>query len=173
MFNFGLLMVDMSWHVKTHPHYRQKSLGYIIDKIEKLLLIKRFNAYSFLQLGIVVHYLCDFCCNAHMSGSIGSIPYHVKYEYDLQKYLLENFEVFKKRFQNKSSNINVTISSLSSIKTSIGNRLHTYMKGEASYLWDITQCIEISSIVCSAVFNYNTNLSNNFGYSRDPLELSQ
>ena len=37
MFNFGLIMIDQFWHVKTHPHYMQKSLGYINEKIEKLL----------------------------------------------------------------------------------------------------------------------------------------
>lgn len=32
MFNFGLIMVDQSWHVKTHPHYMKKSLSYINKK---------------------------------------------------------------------------------------------------------------------------------------------
>ena len=32
MFNFGLVMVDQSWLVKTHPHYMQKSLEYITKK---------------------------------------------------------------------------------------------------------------------------------------------
>ena len=42
MFNFGLVMVDQSWLVKTHPHYMQKSLEYINEKIEELLSIKKF-----------------------------------------------------------------------------------------------------------------------------------
>ena len=55
MFNFGLVMVDQSWLVTTHPHYRQTSLEYITEKINKLLSVKKFNAYHSMQLGIVIH----------------------------------------------------------------------------------------------------------------------
>ncbi|SFD31207.1 zinc dependent phospholipase C family protein [Clostridium uliginosum] len=155
MFNFGLVMIDQSWHVKTHPHYMQKSLGYINEKIEKLLSVKKFNGYYSMQLGIVVHYICDFCCYSHISGSIGNIPYHLKYERDFQKYLFKNFDILKNQFQNNSNNIHFTLNSISSIKTLIEDTLSNYVKGEASYLWDITHCVELSSIVCSAVFNFN------------------
>ena len=155
MFNFGLVMIDQSWHVKTHPHYKQKSLGYINKKIEKLLSIKKFNVYSSIQLGIVVHYLCDFCCYAHISGSIGNIPYHMRYERGLQTYLLKNYDTLKHEFNNNSDIMYLTLDSISSIKASIENTLLNYTRGDASYLWDITQCVEISSIVCSAVFNFN------------------
>lgn len=158
MFNFGLVMVDLSWHVKTHPHYMQKSFKYAIEKIEELLSVKRFNGYHSMQLGIVIHYLCDFCCNAHISGSVGNIPYHIKYERELQKYLLDNFDNLRKYFDKRSNNKGRILSSLSSIKESIENILENYMKGKASYLLDIKQCVEITSIVCSNVFNYNASL---------------
>ena len=172
MFNFGLVMVDQSWLIKTHPHYMQKSLGYIHEKIEELFSIKKFNAYYSMQLGIIVHYLCDFCCNSHISGSIGNVSYHIKYEYELQKYLLENFDIFKNRFQDNSNNMNFTLSNISSLKTLIKNKLLDYTKGEPSYLWDIRHCVEISSIVCYAIFNFNLNFSNNIEYSRKQFQLS-
>lgn len=162
MFNFGLVMVDQSWHVKTHPHYMQKSLGYIIEKIEKLLSIKKFNAYSSMQLGVVVHYLCDFCCHSHISGSIGNIPYHIKYERDLQRYLFKNYDILNYNLNNEqTNNIKSTIESISSLKVLIKDILCSYAKGEPSYLWDITQCLKIISIVCFTVFNLNLNLSHN------------
>lgn len=170
MFNFGLVMVDQSWLVTTHPHYMQKSLDYINKKIEKLFSIKKFNAYHSMQLGLIVHYLCDFCCNSHISGSIGDISYHLKYERELQKYLFRNFDIFKHQIHNKANNINTTLHSISSIKTSIDNILRNYAKGDASYSWDITKCVEISSFVCSAIFNFN--LSNNIHYSKKQLHLS-
>ena len=172
MFNFGLVMVDQSWLIKTHPHYMQKSLEYIHEKIEELLSIKKFNAYYSMQLGIIVHYLCDFCCNSHISGSIGNISYHLKYERELQKYLFKNFDIFKNQFQNNLNNMNFTLNNISSLKTLIKNTLLKYTKGEASYLWDITHCVEISSIVCSAVFNFNLNFSNNIIYSKKQFQLS-
>lgn len=169
MFNFGLVMVDQSWHVKTHPHYMQKSLKYVIEKIEKLLSIKRFNTYSSMQLGIVVHYLCDFCCNAHISGSVGNIPYHLKYERDLQKYLLDNYDTLREHLK-KTLNKNTILDGLVSIKASIENILDNYMKGEASYLFDIKQCVEITSMVCSNVFDYNLSLSENIALQGGQLQ---
>jgi len=172
MFNFGLVMVDQSWLIKTHPHYMQKSLGYIHEKIEELFSIKKFNAYYSMQLGIIVHYLCDFCCNSHISGSIGNISYHLKYERELQKYLFKNFDILKNQFKNNSNNMNFTFNNIYSIKTLIKDKLLSYTKGQASYLWDITHCVEISSIVCSAVFSFNLNFSHNNNYSKKQFQLS-
>lgn len=171
MFNFGLIMVDQSWHIKTHPHYMQKSLGYIIKKIEKLLLVKKFNAYFSMQLGVVVHYLCDFCCHSHISGSIGNIPYHIKYERDLQRYLLKNYNILNDDLNNSINNIKFTLESISSFKILIEDILDSYVKGEPSYLWDITQCIKIIAIVCSAVFNLNLDSADNIEKSSPKLQI--
>lgn len=168
MFNFGLVMVDQSWLVTTHPHYVQKSLEYINKKIEKLLSIEKFNAYHSLQLGIVIHYLCDFCCNSHITGSIGNVSYHIKYERDLQKYLLENFDALKTQIHNKSNNINSKLHNLASIKASIDKTLFNYIKGEASLHWDVKHCVEISSFVCTAIFNS----SNILVARKEQLQLS-
>ncbi|AQR94172.1 zinc dependent phospholipase C family protein [Clostridium saccharoperbutylacetonicum] len=153
MFNFGLIMVDQSWHVKTHPHYMEKSLSYINKKIEKLISVKKFDAFSSLQLGIVVHYLCDFCCHSHISGSIGNIPSHLKYERELQKYLLNNFDKLRNQFHSKTSSLN--LNNLSTLKASIDAILSNYSKGQASYFWDIKHCFELTFLVCSSVFNLN------------------
>ncbi|WP_051560466.1 zinc dependent phospholipase C family protein [Clostridium beijerinckii] len=166
MFNFGLVMVDQSWHVKTHPHYRQKSFKYVIEKIEELLSVKRFNGYYSMQLGIVIHYLCDFCCNAHISGSIGNITNHIKYERELQRYLLNNFDNLRNYFIKTEDNKNRIFNSLASIKESIENILEDYMKGKASYLLDIKQCVKITSVVCYNVFAYNESLSRNISVSQ-------
>ena len=171
MFNFGLVMVDQSWHVKTHPHYMQKSLKYVTEKIEKLLSVKRFNAYYSMQLGIVVHYLCDFCCNAHISGSVGNIPYHLKYERNLQRYLLDNYDTLKDHFNKPLNNKSRILNSLALIKASIENILDNYMKGDASYLLDIKQCIEITSMVCSNVFDFNLSLSENIAFSAKQFQI--
>jgi len=171
MFNFGLVMVDQSWLVKTHPHYMQKSLEYINKKIEMLLSVKKFNAYYSMQLGIVIHYLCDFCCNSHISSSIGNISYHLKYERELQKYLFNNFDIFKNRIHNKSNNLNLTFHNISSIKTSIDNTLRNYIKGDSSYFWDIKHCVQISAFVCSTIFNFNINLLNSIEYSKKEFQL--
>ncbi|GAA0076021.1 hypothetical protein UT300005_03990 [Clostridium sp. CTA-5] len=165
MFNFGLVMVDQSWHVKTHPHYRQKSLSYVLEKIENLTSVKTFNAYSSMQLGIVVHYLCDFCCNAHILGSMGNISYHLKYERDLQSYLLENYDDLKDHFSSSLNNKSSIRNGIGSIKALIEKMLDNYTKGDASYLLDIKQCVEITFMVCSNVFDLNLSLLKNIKYT--------
>lgn len=161
MFNFGLVMVDQSWLVKTHPHYMQKSLKYVIKKLEELLLVKRFNGYSSMQLGIVVHYLCDFCCNAHISGAVGNISYHLKYERELQRYLMDNYDMLRDYFNKTLNNKKHILNNIACLKASIEKILDNYMKGDASFILDIKKCVEITSIVCSNVFALNLSLSNN------------
>ncbi|GKX65974.1 zinc dependent phospholipase C family protein [Inconstantimicrobium mannanitabidum] len=156
MFNFGLVMIDQSWHVKTHPHYMQKSLSYINEKIKKLST-QNLNTYNSMQLGIIVHYLCDFCCKPHKSGAAGNVVYHIKYEHDLQKYLLNNFDLIKNQVINDSSYSSLPISNFSSLKDNIDTILSDYINGEESYLWDILNSIKISSLVCSYIFNTSAN----------------
>lgn len=170
MFKFGLVMVDQSWHVKIHPHYRQKSFNYVLEKIEKLISIKKFNAYSSMQLGIVVHYLCDFCCNAHISGSLGNIQYHLKYERNLQKYLFDNYDALKHKFSNSLNNKRISVNSLTQIKILIENILDNYIKGDASYLLDIKHCVEVTSMVCFNVFNMNLGCGKNIKYSEKQFQ---
>jgi len=171
MFNFGLVMIDQSWQVITHPHYMKKSQAYVLEKIEKLLSVKRFNGYYSMQLGIVVHYLCDFCCNAHITGSVGDIPYHLKYESDLQRYLLDNYDILGEYFNKPLNDKSHILNSHASIKVSIENILDNYMKGDASYLLDIKQCIEITSMVCSNVFDFNVSLSRNVAFQAKQFQI--
>lgn len=170
MFNFGLVMIDNSWHVKTHPHYMQKSLKYVIEKIEELLSVKKFNGYYSMQLGIVIHYLCDFFCNAHITGSVGNILKHLKYERELQRYLLDNYETLRNYFYNHSNNKIKILSGVASIKTSIENSLDSYVKNKASYLLDIKQCTEITSMVCSSIFELNVSILRNTTISARQLQ---
>jgi hypothetical protein len=162
MFNFGLIMVDQSWLVKTHPHFAQKSLSYIQNKIKSLLLNTKFNAYSSMQLGVVIHYLCDFCCFVHKDGTIGNINEHLKYERNLQKHLLNNFSKLKEKYVHKYCNHNILSSNLSEINNFINTKLLKYRQGDMSYDWDIENCIELSSTVCSLILSLNKeNISQN------------
>lgn len=169
MFNFGLVMVDQSWLVTTHPHYMQKSFDYINKKIEKLIKLKKFNAYSSIQLGIVVHYLCDFCCNAHITGSIGDINYHLKYERELQKYLLENFDSIIRKLQLPQCTNNSNIHDISSLSSSLKDILLEYNQGEPSFHLDISKCAEIGYVVCHNIFSFiYSNSTQNIKQAIDP-----
>ncbi|MBK1813264.1 zinc dependent phospholipase C family protein [Clostridium sp. YIM B02505] len=171
MFNFGLVIIDQCWHVKTHPHYMQKSIGYINNKIEKLITINKFNLYTSMQLGIVAHYLCDFCCNAHISGGVGNISLHLKYERNLQKYLFENYDLINEYIGEISEELKGKIESMSSLKELLQSKLTEYMQGEASYLWDITQSIEIVSLVCFMIFELKNSTNDNYNCNNRKFNL--
>lgn len=163
MFNFGLVMIDQSWHVKTHPHYMQKSFDYITKKIDELSLIDQFNGYYSMQLGIVVHYLCDFCCYAHITGSIGNVRFHLDYERKIQRYLLENYPALLNELNKSNLSANV-----SDIKSSLVRVLEEYKNGSHSYFWDIKKCTEASYILCYNIFNIvSLNSSNTLDITLD------
>lgn len=173
MFYFGIVIIDQCWHVKTHPHYMQKSIGYINNKIDMLASIKKFNLYYSMQLGIVVHYLCDFCCNAHISGGVGNIPLHLKYERDLQKYLLENYDLLKEHIGEISEESEGKIGTMNSLKELLHGKLTEYVQGEASYFWDITQSVEIVALVCFRIFELKNCTKENYKYNDRKVQITE
>ena len=141
---------DFSRLPYTNPHFHKKSFKYVEDKLEKLINKRKFNAYNSLQFGIIIHYLCDFCCYSHISGGIGDVGDHIIYERKIQKYLLDNISKISKMIVSKSYN------NTQELKKFINSQIAKYKEGKHSFMWDIENSIEISSIVCSAVFDkYN------------------
>ena len=150
MFYIGTIIADCSWLPYTNPHFHKKSFKYVEDKLEKLINKRKFNAYNSLQFGIIIHYLCDFCCYSHISGGIGDVGDHIIYERKIQKYLLHNISKISKMIVSKSYN------NTQELKKFINSQIAKYKEGKHSFMWDIENSIEISSIVCSAVFDkYN------------------
>lgn len=95
MFYFGTILADCCWLAYTNPHFYKKSDKYVEEKLDDLLETKEFNWYNSLQLGIIIHYLCDFCCYSHITDSIGNVNEHMAYERKIQKYLLNNIKNLK------------------------------------------------------------------------------
>ena len=130
----------------TNPHFYKKSDKYVEEKLDDLLETKEFNWYNSLQLGIIIHYLCDFCCYSHITDSIGNVNEHMAYERKIQKYLLNNIKNLKtpKRKTNKKT--------IKELKSRIKSQILKYRKGKHCFRWDIQNCIEMSSDVCEVIF---------------------
>ena len=107
-FYLGTILPDLIASYKVHPHYFEESSEYVYSKIEKISNSGKLNIFNSIRAGIVVHYLCDFCCHAHIRGNFDSLRKHLKYENDLEKFILEeeNSEVaMDNNINTESSNI--------------------------------------------------------------------
>lgn len=146
MFYLGTILADCCWLPYTNPHFYKKSNGYVEKKLDSLLNKKKFSAYDSLQFGIIIHYICDFCCHSHITGGIGNAVDHVVYERKIQKYLLNNISKMSEMIKT-----NVCHNTME-IKDMISRHVSKYKNGSHSFKWDIDNCIEICTNVCDSVF---------------------
>ncbi len=146
MFYLGTIIADCCWLAYTNPHFYKKSDKYIEKKLDNLLEKEKLNAYNSLQLGIIIHYLCDFCCYSHINDSIGNVNEHMVYERGIQKYLLSNLKSFKIPGGKKNKK------KFKDLKAIISTQVFKYRKGKHSFKWDIQNSVEMSSYVCEEVF---------------------
>ena len=147
MFYLGTIIADCCWLPYTNPHFHSKSFNYVEKKLDYLFETRKCNAYTSLQLGIIIHYLCDFCCYSHISGGIGNVNEHLLYERKIQKYLLNNLSNLHNKIKG-----NNPIKSINNLKDIIKINLSKYKKGAPSFSWDIDNSIQISSLVCLSFF---------------------
>ena len=155
LFYFGTILADCCHLPFTNPHYIDSSYSFIKDKIKKISKKKSFTYYDSLELGIIIHYICDFCCYSHITGGIGNPNKHMLYERQIQRYLLKNINSFNKNFNisslYKDENSNTTSKVRQLIKF-VCYQLNIYRKGNHSFQWDIVNSIIISSKVLETLF---------------------
>ena len=146
MFYLGTIMADCCWLPYTNPHFHKKSRNYVEKKLDSLLKKTKFSLYDSLQFGIIIHYICDFCCHVHSTGGIGNAVDHVMYERRIQKYLLSNISKISDKIKIKACK------NTQDIKDMITRQVIKYKNGSQSFMWDIDNCIEICTNVCDSVF---------------------
>ncbi|MEA4887940.1 MAG: zinc dependent phospholipase C family protein [Clostridiaceae bacterium] len=84
-FKLANILPDYTHYTVVHPHFASYSLNYIKKQIDELMQ-KRFAAHEMpdrrfiLRLGRITHYLCDFFCQVHADGKMGSPREHYRYE---------------------------------------------------------------------------------------------
>ena len=158
-FYLGTILPDLIASYKVHPHYFEESSDYIYSKIEKISNSGKLNIFNSIRAGIVVHYLCDFCCHAHIRGNFDSLRKHLKYENDLEKFILEeeNSEVaMDNNINTESSNI---LYGPKTLNYYIIEQIKSYRLGAPSYMWDYKNATELCSTVFNSLFNLCTSYS--------------
>lgn len=158
-FYLGTILPDLIVSYKVHPHYFEESSEYVYSKIEKISNSGKLNIFNSIRAGIVVHYLCDFCCHAHIRGNFDSLRKHLKYENDLEKFILEeeNSEVaMDNNINTESSNI---LYGPKTLNYYIIEQIKSYRLGAPSYMWDYKNATELCSTVFNSLFNLCTSYS--------------
>ena len=158
-FYLGTILPDLIASYKVHPHYFEESSEYVYSKIEKISNSGKLNIFNSIRAGIVVHYLCDFCCHAHIRGNFDSLRKHLKYENDLEKFILEeeNSELaMDNNINTESSNI---LYGPKTLNYYIIEQIKSYRLGAPSYMWDYKNATELCSTVFNSLFNLCTSYS--------------
>lgn len=145
-FYLGVILADMSWLSKTHPHYASRSLDYIQNKIHQLMN-KKLNAYHSMQFGIIMHYLCDFCCVAHQSHSVGNLKAHISYERALAAYMNEHIQHFIQ------PNSTIASPNADHFNYFLENHLKAYRKHQESYHWDLHMATQLGTTFCHTILS--------------------
>lgn len=91
-FKYGCMKPDIDKKLRSIPHYCDKSLDFVQELVEKLSVQKLSDTAPIsreytINLGVVVHYVCDYFCFAHNSPQYDSLLLHFIYESRLAKML--------------------------------------------------------------------------------------
>ncbi|MHB8127519.1 MAG: zinc dependent phospholipase C family protein [Mobilitalea sp.] len=95
-FYIGSILPDLKLSFLTKKHNIDETFDTLIDEIKKITveydINKGINGYYARHLGVITHYLSDYCTYPHNSIFEGSITKHVYYEKELKFSLKEYFE---------------------------------------------------------------------------------
>lgn len=86
-FLFGNILPDLSAKYDVHPHFLDASMDFVLGRAAALYGgedEKRLNSFVFAKdIGVVTHYLSDFCCYAHTGRFEGDMKQHHWYEWQM------------------------------------------------------------------------------------------
>lgn len=95
-FYIGSILPDLKPSFLTKRHTIDETFGTLMDEIRKITvdydINKGINCYYARHLGVITHYLSDYCTFPHNSIFEGSISKHMSYEKELKLMLKEYIE---------------------------------------------------------------------------------
>jgi len=92
-FYFGSILPDLKPSFFTKRHTIEETFHDLIVEIKKITVDydvnKGINGYFARHLGVITHYLSDYCTFPHNSNFEGNMREHIQYEKELKEYLKE------------------------------------------------------------------------------------
>lgn len=174
---WGSVCPDVLPYYKLIRHYQNESIDYISNEISNLIYFCRYAKLeknnnpillNFLskKLGIISHYLSDYCCypHAYRLTFFNDMKAHIKYESDLNLYVMANKineENYSSVIMEKDLNLfeNVDKKLRLRVKNYIENAIDEYKKMPIAYETDMNFALDLSSkiayFVIESILAYN------------------
>lgn len=154
-FYIGSILPDIKPSFITKRHNIDETFEILIDEIKKITvdydINKGINGYYARHLGVITHYLSDYCTFPHNTIFEGSMTEHVMYEKELKdslKEYLEREDVIKERKQME------THQSVEDIIHFIKRTHQEYLNAIKAVKEDIQYIIEICFKVVDAILAF-------------------
>lgn len=154
-FYIGSILPDIKPSFLTKRHTFEETFDILIDEIKRITVDydfnKGINRYYARHLGVITHYLADYCTFPHNSCFTGTMTDHVYYEKEMK---------FKLREYVKSNNINKTsaqrykLYTFDEIIQFIKIMHKEYLKELKAVKQDINYIIELCSRVVDAILAF-------------------
>lgn len=154
-FYIGSILPDIKPSFITKRHNIDETFEILIDEIKKITvdydINKGINGYYARHLGVITHYLSDYCTFPHNTIFDGSMTEHVMYEKELKdslKEYLEREDVIRERKQME------THQSVEDIIHFIKRTHQEYLNAIKAVKEDIQYIIEICFKVVDAILAF-------------------
>lgn len=154
-FYIGSILPDLKPSFLTRRHTIEETFDILIKEIKKITVdydvSKGIGSYFARHLGIITHYLADYCTLPHNSEYTGSMADHVYYEKEMKYRLREFIEVegiHSLAIQGQK------IYTYDEIIKYIINTHREYLSGLKAVKQDIKYIIELCSKVVDAILTF-------------------
>lgn len=153
-FYIGSILPDIKPSFLTTKHSIEETFGILIDEIKKITvdydINKGINGYYARHLGVITHYLADYCTFPHNSIFEGSLKDHVYYEKELKFSLKE----YVKRDDVQRERETTQFQSIEDVIGFINKTHNEYLKALKAVKEDIKFIVEICYKVVDAILQF-------------------
>ncbi|MBH1940658.1 zinc dependent phospholipase C family protein [Mobilitalea sibirica] len=154
-FYIGSILPDLKPSFFTKKHTIDETFDILIEEIKKITIDydvnKGINRYFARHLGVITHYLADYCTFPHNSIFQGTMTDHVYYEKDLKYSLKEYVKSPSAGRSRTTGTVFVTVDEIIQMIT----KIHTeYLKAKKAVKEDIRYIVELCHKVVDAVLQF-------------------
>jgi len=171
-FKYGCMKPDLPLNKIRFPHYKTDSFQDICIMINRLnfspdIYANRKQLAVFSEnLGIILHYIADFFCEAHNFESYNNMSYHLQYErvlsYKFEKLKTADLKHMLGRFKN-----NYMAEPQSSLRQYINDRhfeyLNTARAMDTDLQYSLSMCINVAYSIINASAVYGNAVKESTG----------
>ena len=169
-FYIGSILPDISPSFITKRHTIDETFFVLLEEIKKITVDydfnKGINGYYARHLGVVTHYLSDYCTYPHNDIFEGTIKTHVYYEKELKHSLKAYVRHENNQNIRKQSRLDCSFEEIIHLICKIHNE---YLRAIKNVHHDIKFIIDICYRVVDAILSFFEKASN--GYIKDGVTV--